>query len=141
MLRAVRAAGFRGTVVSSLDDFADQSLLTDAARAAESAYFTSVMLPPAALPPAGRNFAAALGTSAFTTDGLFAAEAANVVLDAIGASDGTRVGVRQALFKVRESGFVGRLSFDANGDVHPKRVAVFRAKRGQFVYSRLITLP
>jgi len=140
MLKAVRAAGFRGAVVTTLDGFADQSFLTDAPGAVEGAYFTSVMLPPAALPPAGRSFVAALGTSAFTSEALFAAEAANVVFDAIAASDGTRVGVRRALFRLTRTGLVGRLSFDANGDVHPRRVAVFQAKRGQYVYGRLITL-
>jgi branched-chain amino acid transport system substrate-binding protein len=61
---------------------------------------------------------------------LYAAQAAEVLLDAIARSDGTRRGVIEQLFKTRvERGILGSFSFDRNGDTTLNQVTILRAER------------
>ena len=61
---------------------------------------------------------------------LYAAQAAEVLLDAIARSDGTRRGVIDQLFKTRvERGILGSFSFDRNGDTTLNQVTILRPVR------------
>jgi branched-chain amino acid transport system substrate-binding protein len=62
---------------------------------------------------------------------IYAAQAMKVVLDAIGRSDGTRASVLGALFETRiANGFLGRVSFDRNGDIETSPVTILRVEPG-----------
>ena len=53
------------------------------------------------------------------------------VLDAIGRSDGSRSGVLDALFDTRiDDGLLGRVAFDANGDIRTSPVTILRIGSG-----------
>jgi branched-chain amino acid transport system substrate-binding protein len=61
---------------------------------------------------------------------LYAAQAAEVLLDAVARSDGTRRSVIDQLFKTRvNDGILGSFSFDRNGDTTLNRVTILRAER------------
>lgn len=139
LLTAVRDAGFDGTVVSSLS-IVDASILKDAPTAVEGAYFTSTRLPLEALPVAARRLAASIRAGEFGVDAVYAAEAADVVLDAVAGSDGTRPGVRRVLFGMSRTGLLGPIAIDANGDVQPQRIAVFQVRNKAFRYRETVTL-
>jgi DNA-binding SARP family transcriptional activator/ABC-type branched-subunit amino acid transport system substrate-binding protein/streptogramin lyase len=60
------------------------------------------------------------------------AQAAAVLLDAIAGSDGSRGSVTAALLDVRvEDGIIGSFAFDANGDVDPATVSMYRITGGE----------
>lgn len=96
--------------------------------AAEGMYVSVAGLATANLPPAGRAFAKSF---AKTTDAeidpasVYAAEAADVLLQAIANSDGSRSGVASALLKVA-NGIVGDVSFDANGDPPSSPITIYK---------------
>jgi branched-chain amino acid transport system substrate-binding protein len=60
------------------------------------------------------------------------AQATDVLLDAIAASDGSRRSVTRELLAVRvDGGIIGDFSFDSNGDVTPPLVSVYRVTGGE----------
>jgi branched-chain amino acid transport system substrate-binding protein len=98
--------------------------------AAEGMYVSVAGLPTANLPPAGSAFAKSF---AKTTDAeidpasVYAAQAADVLLQAIANSDGTRSGVAGALLKVHlKNGIIGPVSFDASGDLISSPVTIYK---------------
>ena len=98
--------------------------------AAEGMYVSVAGLPTANLPPAGRAFARSF---AKTTDAeidpasVYAAQAADVLLQAIADSDGSRSGVSAALLKVQlKNGIVGDVSFNANGDPPSSPITIYK---------------
>jgi DNA-binding SARP family transcriptional activator/ABC-type branched-subunit amino acid transport system substrate-binding protein len=78
-----------------------------------------------------RSLSAALGGQRPEPSAIYAAQAMEVVLDAIARSDGTRGSVLDALFKTRiPGGLVGDVHFDRNGDVEDSPVTVLRVAPG-----------
>jgi ABC-type branched-subunit amino acid transport system substrate-binding protein len=62
---------------------------------------------------------------------VYAAQATEVMLDAIARSDGTRGGVLRRLFRTRLRGsLIGDVSFDAHGDAQRPRETVLRVVGG-----------
>jgi branched-chain amino acid transport system substrate-binding protein len=102
--------------------------------AAEGMYVSVAGLPVSKLPAAGQAFAKAFGkTIGGTPDAaaVYAAQAADVLLQAIADSDGTRAGVASQLFKVDlKKGIVGAVAFGATGDVADKPVTIYRIVHG-----------
>jgi YVTN family beta-propeller protein len=101
------------------------------AAAAQGAYMTTAGVPPERLPPAGRAFAerlrAAAGGRGLSQFSVTAAQAAEVLLDAIGRSDGTRPSVAAAMRRVHiRDGLLGDVRFDARGNPVERPVTVFR---------------
>jgi branched-chain amino acid transport system substrate-binding protein len=83
------------------------------------------------LPAAGRefvrDFSATQPGRVANTFTPYAAQATEVLLAAIAASDGTRGGVARQLLKVRvHDGILGSFGFDRNGDITPTLMPVFR---------------
>jgi ABC-type branched-subunit amino acid transport system substrate-binding protein len=71
-----------------------------------------------------------------------AAQATEVMLDAIARSDGTRASVVRELFKTRvEDGILGTFSFDRNGDTTAGAVTIFRVEKGKEKVFAVITPP
>jgi branched-chain amino acid transport system substrate-binding protein len=108
------------------------------------------------LPPAGKRFLNDLKArtgkpSQFYTAS--AAQSAEILLDAIARSDGTRSSVTKELFKTRvENGILGDIRFDKNGDPVEAPVTIWRvvrpssrASKGQAVdrviYGRAALIP
>jgi branched-chain amino acid transport system substrate-binding protein len=70
----------------------------------------------------------------------YAAEAAEVLLDAIGRSDGSRASAADALFKTDISdGILGSFKIDKNGDTTLGTVTFFQIKNGDSAVVKLIT--
>jgi ABC-type branched-subunit amino acid transport system substrate-binding protein len=87
------------------------------------------------LPPAGaafaRRFARTQPGAVVEPSAVYAAQAATVVLDAIGRSDGTRASVLRELFRTRvRGGLLGDFEFDARGDISESPVTILRVARG-----------
>jgi hypothetical protein len=63
-----------------------------------------------------------------------AGQAAQVLLDAIARSDGTRASIVKELFATKvENGLLGSFSFDRFGDIVPAPVGVYRFRNRQIV--------
>ena len=68
-----------------------------------------------------------------------AAQATEVMLDAIASSDGSRASVAAQLFKTKvTNGILGSFSFDRNGDTTAGAVTIYRIERGKPVVFRVI---
>lgn len=130
---------FAGPIVSSLT-IVDEALVRGAGASADGLFLTSTRLPREALPEAARRFAAAIGERENVADAIYAAEAAGLVLDAISHSDGTRPGIRRAIFDEARSDLLGDFSVDPNGDVQPQRVPVFEVRGKKLVHRMIIEL-
>jgi branched-chain amino acid transport system substrate-binding protein len=95
--------------------------------------FTGVL--PGALPTAAatwaRRFGAAQPGAIIEPSAVYAAQAAEVLLDAIARSDGTRRSVVEELFRTRvEGGLLGTFGFDANGDISESPMTIVQIRRG-----------
>lgn len=131
----VRALGGRVPAAGPESLLPVGGLFADAGNAARGTLVSTAFVPLHALPAAGRRradeLARARGGRAVHPSAVYAAEAADVVLDAIAASDGTRASVARGIRSTRaRRGLLGRYRFDAAGDVRDAPVAVVRARRG-----------
>ncbi|MBA2346978.1 MAG: ABC transporter substrate-binding protein, partial [Solirubrobacterales bacterium] len=86
------------------------------------------------LPPRGeafvRRFAGTRAGDEIEPSAVYAAQAADVVLDAIGRSDGSRASVLAELFRTRvRGGILGDFGFDARGDITESPITVLRVAR------------
>jgi class 3 adenylate cyclase/ABC-type branched-subunit amino acid transport system substrate-binding protein/streptogramin lyase/predicted Ser/Thr protein kinase len=87
------------------------------------------------LSPAGRRFVKEFGATQPGGEvdpfAVYAAQATEVLLDAIGRSDGTRRSVVKQLFRTRvKNGILGSFRFDENGDTTSIPLTIVRAERG-----------
>ncbi|HEV2060529.1 MAG TPA: ABC transporter substrate-binding protein, partial [Solirubrobacteraceae bacterium] len=87
------------------------------------------------LPPSGtdfvRRFAQTQSGTTIEPAAVYAAQAAQVLLDAIERSDGTRGSILDELFKTRvRDGLLGNFSFDKRGDITESPVTILRVARG-----------
>jgi DNA-binding SARP family transcriptional activator len=100
---------------------------------------------PFVLPVSGRRFVEAFekvirGRVAPYT--ITTAQATEVLLDAIAASDGTRASVTKNLLRTRvEDGILGSFEFDANGDTTAAGVTMYRIEQGTPRVLSVITPP
>jgi branched-chain amino acid transport system substrate-binding protein len=97
---------------------------------AEGAYLFVAGLPDERLGAPGqawvRHFEASIGTAPHPY-AVYAAQAAQLVLDAIARSAGTRRTVARAVLQARvRNGLIGSFAFDLHGDVKPAPVTIFR---------------
>ena len=141
VLRALQRVGFSGVIVGSLNlAIGEEASVLRMAGAATAAYFTSNRLPLAALSARAREFVTSIGGSEYPADAVLAADATTGLLKAIATSDGTRAGIREELFKTTFAGLTGQVAFDANGDVRPQRIAIYRSRSGRLVYLKTIAV-
>ena len=136
VIRDVRARLSRGTELIANDGFLPVAKLFETAGpAARGVHITRSGLSPDSLPREGRHFvarfAATQGTRPVYFESVYAAQSAELLLDAIARSDGTRGSVVDALPRTRvERGLLGSIAFDSEGDIARAPVTVFRALRG-----------
>jgi branched-chain amino acid transport system substrate-binding protein len=121
-----------GFVLSSLFDEAGKDKVN-------GAYGTAPTTPPEKLTGAGKEFAdefsAAESGKPLEVYTIYAAAAAQVLVDAIGRSDGTREDILAKLFETSLSDtVVGTMSFDDNGDPENATETVYVAKGGQWTF-------
>jgi YVTN family beta-propeller protein len=131
LVKAVRARLGKRITIMSADAFADDvpDVLAQAGPAARGLYLATPQLPAdgADLTPAASRFVAEFGTAAHERYVLQTAQAAEVVLQAIGRSDGTRASVLQELRATRvKDGLLGSFGFDRHGDMTPSKVTILR---------------
>jgi branched-chain amino acid transport system substrate-binding protein len=118
------------------DGFSDPRYLTaHAGSAAEDFVFTIATLPSHKLPPAGRRFATEFEQHFGALPcciSVQTAQAMEIFLDAIAASDGSRAEVtRNVLHAHVNDGLLGTFHFDAAGDTTGNTIAVYRITRGR----------
>lgn len=145
LVEDLRAAVGLDTIFIAPDSFAADDIARELGPAGEGLYATEPGTTPDRLPRAGRRFLRALGLTpakARETWAPEAAQAAEVLLDAIARSDGTRASVVREVYatKVR-NGILGSFSFDAFGDVVPAPVTIYRIGGGRLVTDRVVRVP
>jgi DNA-binding SARP family transcriptional activator/ABC-type branched-subunit amino acid transport system substrate-binding protein len=128
------------------DGLTPLTLLVD--RAGGAALGTYVSLAGAVterLPAAGARFVERFGETqpgvAIEPAAVYAAQATEVLLDAIARSDGTRESVLEELFATRvRDGLLGSFGFDENGDITESPVTILRVVRGGGRSNRILSV-
>jgi len=119
-------------------------LLKLAGPAARGMYVTNYGIPNSHLPPRGKRFLEDFATTRRGGTGpnfaaAYGAQGAELLLDAIARSDGTRPSVTRELRRTRvRNGILGDIRFDRNGDLEAGPVTVFRVE-ADFVVDRVVT--
>ena len=105
-------------------------LLNRAGPAAQGMYLSVYGLPNTDRPPQGKRVLQELEAASGkkqTSTALYAAQATDILLDAIARSDGTRPSVARELRRTTvEDGILGDIRFDENGDPVEAPVTIFR---------------
>ncbi|MBA2331947.1 MAG: ABC transporter substrate-binding protein [Actinobacteria bacterium] len=138
LLRDLRLTLGQEMAIIASDGFSRVSDVVAAAGAAADGLYVSLPgVPTDRLGPAGQRFIERLsGTRPAGEEpslywGTYAAQAAELLLDAIASSDGTRASVRKNLLETRvENGILGSFGFDENGDVEPGSITILRVRAG-----------
>jgi branched-chain amino acid transport system substrate-binding protein len=132
LIRDLRAALGPRVPLIGMDGFLIPEFVEAAGPAAKGMYLGVYGIPNDQLPPEGkrflREFEAAHGGEP-TTDysATYGAQAAEIVLDAIARSDGTRASVTRELRRTSvEDGILGDIRFDRNGDLVRGPVTIVR---------------
>jgi DNA-binding SARP family transcriptional activator/ABC-type branched-subunit amino acid transport system substrate-binding protein len=101
--------------------------------------------PVSALPPAGARFARSFGALIGVRPipyAVYAAQATEVLLDAIARSDGTRASIVRALFATRmHNSLLGSFGFTRSGDITQRAIAVYRIRDGALRLWKVVTPP
>ena len=112
--------------------------------ATDSLYVTNYGYPNRLLPPRGKQFLEAFARMNDGEQGpdfaaAYGAQAAEILLDAVARSDGSRASVTRELRRTRISnGILGDISFDRNGDLARAPVTAFRVGKSDFVVDRVV---
>lgn len=141
-LRAVRARVRDGTPVVLAPGFTPPAqVAAEAGAAAEGTYVAVSGVAGKRLPERGRDFAQRFEEALHLPPhplALYAAQAAELLLDSIAASDGSRASVASALRRSSGPGIVGWIGFDRRGEPRIAPVSVFRIVGGAEQLSRVI---
>jgi branched-chain amino acid transport system substrate-binding protein len=135
LIRELRAALPRARLLAPDGFSATDALVDVAGSAAEGMTVTISGTPAEALGPQGRKFVAGFSEDLGVTPetySVYAAQAAEVVLDAIARSEGTRASVVRELFRTRvQDGIVGDFSITATGDTTARAISAYRIEGGR----------
>ena len=143
LIEALRAAlGPSGPIVVS-DGFYLPDLINSAGAAANGLYGTLDGLPASKLTAAGTAVAKRFGAGVPDSGGPpYAAQAAEVILAAIAASNGSRASVTAHTLDLHvRAGLLGSFRFDANGDIDPGGVTIDRVVAGHVRLDRTVLVP
>jgi len=145
IITSLRHALPAGARLLAPDGFATPELLRAVGPAADGLTVSVAGRPVALLPRAGARFVDQFGgTIGEPIDpfAVHAAQATEVLLDAIARSDGTRASVLRALFATRvNNGVLGSFAFTSEGDITAGAVTIFRLTQGQLRVAQVITPP
>ena len=137
LIKDLRAAVGPNVVFVGPDGFTPYSATLGAGSAAQGMYISYAGQPLERLGPAGKKFIAQFRAYAKIKGNMppyavYQAQAAQVMLDAIARSDGTRASVVKELFKTNvKNGIMGTFRFDRNGDTIPFKWISFDQLRGK----------
>jgi branched-chain amino acid transport system substrate-binding protein len=143
LIKDIRAGAPNVTIIAP-DGFTPVSAtVQQSSDTAEGMYVSVAGLPVEQLPAEGKAFVKAFGATqkGGTVDpyAVYAAQAADVIVQAIANSDGTRAGVASQLFKVNiPKGILGPMAFNANGDVSANPVTIYKVKGGKATTYKVI---
>jgi len=145
LIRRLRSAMPRLQLIAP-DAFAFfPQLVRDVGPAVEGMTVSQPEIAPSLLHGPGRRFAAEFSKQiggTFYPWTAYGAQAADVMLDAIARSDGTRASVTRALFRTRvRNGLIGSFSFTPTGDTTAGSVTIIRVEHGKPVPLRVISRP
>ena len=117
-----------------------------AGTAAEGMTVSVAGLPNEQLGTTGKQFVSGFGATQpggqVDPYSVYAAQAAQVLLDAIKSSDGTRASVAKGLFKTKvTNGILGSFSINANGDTDANPVTIYKITGGKQTTFKVITPP
>jgi branched-chain amino acid transport system substrate-binding protein len=139
-------AGARGVQIMLPDGFTPASATVQQAGAAvEGATISVAGLPNSSLKGAGKTFV----TNFTKADGrppdpyaVYAAQAAEVIVQAIAKSDGSRASITKQILGVHlTNSILGNVSFNANGDVASNPVTIYKVKGGKAQTLKVIVPP
>jgi branched-chain amino acid transport system substrate-binding protein len=145
IITSLRRALPAGARLLAPDGFATPDLLRRVGPAAEGLTVSVAGVPVARLPRAGVRFVDQFGATIGERVDPFAvhaAQATEVLLDAIARSDGTRASILRALFATRvQNGILGNFAFNSDGDITAGAVTIFRLTQGQLRVAQVISPP
>lgn len=143
LVKAVRAALGAGPAIIVPDGFSANDMVKGAGAAADGLYASVPGLPLTSLPPEGRKIERLFGPPRLGSGGpSYAAQAVDVLLDAIAASDGTRASVASHLLSVSiRSGIIGSFRFGKNGDPTFNPIMIFRVGSGGKIRLDRVVVP
>jgi branched-chain amino acid transport system substrate-binding protein len=142
LVEDIRAAVGPGVPLIASNSFAFHGRAGELGSSGEGLYVLDLGVARDRLPVAGRRLLRALGLSpAGRSLAPEAAQATEVLLDAIARSDGTRASVVDELHETKvENGILGSFSFDRFGDMVPASVSIYRVRDGRLVTERVVRL-
>ena len=147
MIRELRNALRPGVALSGPDAFAIPGGLRKlAGAAAEGMYVTTYGIPNDRLPPQGKAFLTSFAAERGGDRGpdlaaSYGAQAAEILLDAIARSDGTRASVTNEIRSTEiRNGILGDISFDPKGDLVKEPFTVLREAAGKLVVDRVVVV-
>jgi branched-chain amino acid transport system substrate-binding protein len=140
------AAGAPGVKIIAPDGFTPVSATVQEAGVASNNMYVSVAgLPNSALKGAGASFVKAFTKAdhkAPAPYSVYAAQAAEALIQAVAQSNGSRSDVAKQLFKVNlKNSILGNVSFNANGDVTANPVTIYKVIRGASTTFKVIVPP
>jgi branched-chain amino acid transport system substrate-binding protein len=146
LIKDIRAGVASSVHIMMPDGFTPVSATVQGAgSAAEGATVSVAGLPNSSLKGAGKAFVQAFTKADHQPPdpySVYAAQAADVVLAAIAASNGTRADITKQLFKVNLKGSIlGNVSFNSNGDVTSNPVTIYKVVGGKSTTYRVIVPP
>jgi branched-chain amino acid transport system substrate-binding protein len=145
IITSLRRALPAGARLLAPDGFATPEFLRGVGPAAEGLTVSVAGVPVSRLSRAGARFVDQFGATIgerIDPYAVHAAQATEVLLDAIARSDGTRASVLRALFATRvENGILGTFAFTSQGDITAGAVTIFRLTQGQLRVAQVITPP
>ena len=138
LLHDLRAALGPDVPMIASDGFSRvEHVVATAGADADGLYVSVAGMPTERLSPAGKQFLRRLrnsrpaGAEPNLYWGAFGAQAAELLLDAIARSDGTRSSVTKRLLGTQaRNGLFGDLRFDREGDIVPSAITILRVKEG-----------
>jgi branched-chain amino acid transport system substrate-binding protein len=144
MLQALRA-GLPARVKILTPDSFSAGLSAAAGSSAEGTTISVPGIPITALPAAGRRFLTQFSTSLIDpaqTYTVYAAQATQLMLDAIARSDGTRASVSHELLTAKvHNGILGNFAIDQNGDTTTDTITIYQVRNGTLALLKVITPP
>jgi branched-chain amino acid transport system substrate-binding protein len=142
LVQDLRAALGTDVTLIAPDSFLSPNTAKELGRPGDGMRVTNPGIPPEELSPAGQRFLHELGVAEPLVYTAEAAQAAEVLLDAIARSDGSRASVVEEVFRTKvTNGILGTFSLDRYGDIVPAPVGIFRFDGGQIVAEDVIRAP
>jgi branched-chain amino acid transport system substrate-binding protein len=146
LVRDLRARLGQQVPIIAPDGFSEVRRLVDiAGPAAEGVAFSVPNSPVESLSASGQRFAGAFGRAVSGSVEPFsigAAQSADLLLDAIARSDGTRASITHELLTTRiGDSILGSFAINSEGDPVPGRVTIYRVHDGEAAIYQVITPP